>query len=142
MGSEASLWNTLRKNMKDRWKATRVENPAAPGTPDVYYTLTDTIWGHPMGWLELKHAHSWPKRESTILSVDHFTPQQRMFIRIHGKIGANVKLLIQVERDYLLFNWENSLLVGNLTKKEMFKECMMYWHPRINFDHLSMYLEE
>ena len=148
MGSEASLWKTLRKNMYRRWEATRVENPAAPGTPDVYYTLIrDEIprskWlGYPkmMGWLELKYLHKWPKKESTVITIEHFTPQQKNFIRTHGKAGANIKLLLQVKKDYLLFDWKSSLLIGKLTQEQMRDECIIAWFPRIDFDEFLLCL--
>ena len=70
-----------------------------------------------MGWLELKHAHEWPVRADTPLKLDHFTPQQRLFIRRHAPFGCNVKMLLQVDRDYILLEGEVALLIGTLTKQ-------------------------
>ncbi len=51
--------------------ATSVENPAFPGTPDVQ---------HIDGWLELKFREKWPAREDTTVRIEHFSPQQRIWL--------------------------------------------------------------
>lgn len=108
MGSEAGLWTTVKKNMKNHWEPQRVENAAGPGTPDVYYTLNSGIGG----WVELKHAHKWPKNSNTALKIEHFTPQQRSWLRRHGKLGANVFVLLQVENQYFLLDWNDAQNIG------------------------------
>lgn len=133
MGSESSLWNTVRKNMKGRWEAERVENPASPGTLDVYYTMNSGI----MGWVELKHVHTWPKRDSTIIRVKHFSPQQKSFLRRHGRVGGNVKVLIQIEKDYFLFPWKSALRIGEMVKEEFFENCQAHWKNRIDYNQLE-----
>ena len=132
MGSEASLWNTLRKNMKGKWEADRVENPASPGTPDVYYTM---LHNSAMGWIELKHAHEWPKRPTTPLKIEHFTKQQRSFIRRHGKAGANVSVLLQVERDYFLLDWDAALQIGEFIKADYYGDLRIaYWKNGLQYE--------
>jgi hypothetical protein len=71
-----------------------VENPAWPGTPDVNYKE---------GWIELKWAKHWPARDG-ILSIDHFTKQQRFFLQNRWYYGGNVWLLLNVARDWMLFD--------------------------------------
>lgn len=131
MGSERSLWKTLDRNMKEYWEAERVENPVGPGTPDLYVTMKAN--GN-MHWIELKHVHGYPKRATTIVDVDHFTPQQRSFIRRHSRIGANVWVLIQIHRDYFLFHGMNALKVGKLTREGYFIHADYKWSGKIDYD--------
>lgn len=147
VGSEASLWTTVSKNMKGEWEIQRVENSVGPGTPDVYYTMNSGT----MGWLENKHAHEWPKRPSTALRLDHFTPQQRSFLRRHGKLKANVWILLQVESDYFLLDYQEAQNIGGeywdkkfsekpWTKQDYLDNCSYHWYPRINYQELIFVL--
>lgn len=72
-----------------------VENPCRPGTPDVNYVE---------GWIELKWLEKWPVREATIVRIEHFTPQQRVFLMRRWRKGGNVYLLLQVKDEWLLFD--------------------------------------
>lgn len=129
MGSEGGLWTTLQKNMKGHWEPQRVENPAGPGTPDVYYTmLTGT-----MGWVELKHVDKWPVRASTALNINHFTPQQRAWLRRHGKAGCQCHVLLQVDTDYFLLDWEEAQNIGGPYWSENYSE-----RPWIKEDYFSL----
>lgn len=138
MGCEKSLWRTIQKNMKGRWEADRVENPANPGMPDVYFTLKKT---GTMGWIELKYAHEWPKRETTPLKLKHFTKQQRSFFRRHGEIGANLFILLQVDREYFLLNYPVCLAIGTLTRTDYPIKSIGYWENRIYYDQLEYLLQ-
>jgi hypothetical protein len=131
MGSERALWKTISRNMREHWKATRIENPANPGTPDVYFTMGNGA----MGWLELKHAHQWPKRADTPLKIEHFTPEQRRFIRDHGRLGAKVYVLLQVDRDYFLMKWRDALRIGEMVKADYYK-IDFFWRRSVNYRHL------
>jgi len=123
--------------MKEYWEADRVENPVSPGTPDVYFTLT---CNGRMGWIELKHLHEWPKRPDTIVKIDHYTPQQKSFIRRHGERGALVCLLIQIKKDYFLFGWKNALNVGEIPKEEYFNQCIRHWANRMDYPEFTRIL--
>lgn len=147
MGSEASLWKTVSKNMKEFWEVQRVENLVGPGTPDVYVTMNT---GN-MVWIENKHAHKWPKRSSTPLNIDHFTPQQRSFIRRHGAKGANVFILLQVDTDYFLLDhteapniggphWDSRFSTRSWTKQDYLDGCSYHWKGRIMYDELVFIL--
>ena len=137
MGSESSLWKTLNKNMKEYWVADRIENSIGSGTPDVYYTIKGTGVG---GWNELKHVHSWPKKWDTPLRLPHFTKHQKAFLKQHGKIGGHMFVLLQVERDYMLFNWMHLHLIGISTKNELIKYSN-HWRNSINYNELKELLE-
>lgn len=103
-----------------RLHAISVENPCLPGTPDVNYVE---------GWVELKCVEKWPKREDTILRLDHFTPQQKLFLRKRWAKGGNAFLLLQVEQDWLLFDGPTAAeVVGCSTKATLLEEARFSWH--------------
>jgi hypothetical protein len=88
--------------------ACAVENPALPGTPDIQ---------HIDGWLELKFREEWPKRETTTVQIEHFTPQQRCWLfkrwlacRNRGTIHGQAFLILYVAetREHLLFDAETA----------------------------------
>ncbi len=132
MGSESSLWNTVQRNMKQYWMSQRIENLADAGIPDVYFTLRNNGIG---GWIELKHSHEWPKRETTPLKIDHFTKHQRSWLRRHGRTGGNIWLLLQVDRDYFLLTWEEALNIGKWQRAIYFDRVSSkrVWRNRINY---------
>jgi hypothetical protein len=101
----------------DAWS---VENPCRPGTPDVNYIE---------GWIELKWLDNWPKRSSTVVRLDHFTPQQRLHLARRWNLGGNAYLLLQVGQDWLLFNGEEAAkIVGKVPKSELEEACQARWH--------------
>ena len=84
--------------------ATSVENPACPGTPDVQFID---------GWLELKFKEKWPAREDTTVRIEHFSPQQRIWLlrryltcEKRGTRHGQVFLLLYVAetKEHLLFD--------------------------------------
>lgn len=83
--------------------ATSVENPACPGTPDIQFMD---------GWIECKYLEDWPKREETTVRIEHFSPQQRVWLlrrfmacekrdTIRGR--AWLVLYVAKTREHLLF---------------------------------------
>jgi hypothetical protein len=102
---EQNQRKVLIKAMNKRgFDATSVENPACPGTPDVQ---------HIDGWLELKFREEWPKRPDTTVRIEHFTPQQRVWLlrrhmacRARGTDHGIAYLLLYVAetREHLLFD--------------------------------------
>jgi hypothetical protein len=96
-----------------------VENSAYPGTPDVNYCD---------GWIELKVLESWPARESTPARIDHFTQQQRVWLRRRWLIGGNAWLLLVVGREWLLFDGQTAFLsVGKVSRSELFEVAFCSW---------------
>lgn len=76
--------------------AVSVENGMThPGTPDVSYAG---------GWIENKAMEHWPVKPETPLRVDHFTPQQRIWLIRRRRAGGRAFLLLTVGRDWLLFD--------------------------------------
>lgn len=101
-----------------------VENLALPGTPDCTYIG---------GRIECKYSVDWPKKEETTVRWDHYTPQQRAYLREHWYLGGASWLCVQVSktRDWLLFDGETAAkYVGRdgATKKVLFEIAVCTGH--------------
>lgn len=108
----------------------RVENPAHPGTPDINFCghgLEDSTLIE--GWVELKELDRWPARASTLVRVDHFTPQQRIWLRRRWEHGGAAWVLLKVKQDWLLLTGEAAARVlGKSTKGELVSAATRTWH--------------
>ncbi len=130
--SETSLWNTMRKHHKaDKEPAgtlERIENNVGAGTPDVLYCLL----GH-VGMIELKAIPSWPKRPDTIVKIDHFTKQQKVWLSRWVRCGGKAYVLLKVAqpREYLLFDAATAIAQIGATNKEQLCRCAVIYQPRI-----------
>lgn len=100
--------------------ALAVENPAKPGTADINFSE---------GWIELKWMRRWPVNawERPVL-INHFTPQQRVFLMRRWAVGQSSWLLLQVGREWLLFNGQFAAEhVGMVTRGALLDECDARW---------------
>lgn len=96
-----------------------VENRVGAGTPDVNYTE---------GWIELKWMRSWPKRGTTIVKIEHYTKQQKIFAVKRRRAGGNCWLLLQVKQQWLLFDGAVAAIILNKkTAKELFHHAYKVW---------------
>lgn len=99
--------------------AVSVENSAYPGTPDVNYIG---------GWIECKWLRSWPKRETSSVRVDHFTPQQKVWLRRREKRGGDAWLLLQCRTTWLLFRGTQAAeILGSATRDELHAAAVRIW---------------
>jgi hypothetical protein len=117
--SEQTMRNRVVKALKPL-DARSVENRVGPGTPDVNYIG---------GWVELKWMKRWPKNADTSpVLLDHFTPQQRAWLRLRWKRGGRAYLLLQVGKEWLLFEgpWAAANL-GRVTRPELRKGAIGSW---------------
>lgn len=137
MGSERSLWNTVRKNLSPYMHLTRHEDSVSPGTPDVSYGYASRN-----GWIELKHVDDFPVREATPIRVRHFTDEQKLFLEERGKEGGYCWVLLQVGNEYFLFNHTVVNLIGELPRKELTETAHKHWKRRIRWDELMLTLQE
>lgn len=116
---EAGLWKRLKQNLK--WKAaTRHEDKLSSGVADVSFA---TISGA-HGWMELKKIDSWPRRDTTLVRIAHFTEDQRHWLDEKGKAGGNTWILVQVDDYLLLYSWRHAFDLGNWTREEMFSHAV------------------
>ena len=115
MRPESALWKRIRPLfVMGKLDPIRVENPIHPGTPDVNICSGD--------WLELKTIPIWP-RSGNIVQLQHFTPQQRVFLYRRWKYAPrSTHLLLEVRstREYLLF-WGDvaAKVVGRSAEAEL-----------------------
>lgn len=113
--------------------AVSVENPAYPGTPDVNFVE---------GWVELKWIRRWPVRPETEVKIDHYTPQQRVWLKRRWMKGGNVWLLLQVGAEWLLFDGDTAAeVVGRATRKELQLAAHAYWPEGLRDHELRQIME-
>lgn len=104
--------------------ALAVENPVCPGTPDVNYVE---------GWLELKSLAAWPDDPITPLSVGHFTPQQRLWLRKREIAGGRIHMLLKVADDWLLISGAAAATyVGKANREFLVSVSDKVWEGGLN----------
>ena len=133
------MWSTMRVQMgkgKHWLEATRHEEKLQSGVADVSFVGNDG-WH---GWMELKQLDAWPKRESTIVRVEHFTVDQKHFLQSKGLAGGNVWLFMKVERDWLLFYWNRIESIGQVNKAELIRIATFVWLGRMDWEELGAVL--
>lgn len=98
--------------------AIAVENPVLPGTPDVNYVE---------GWIELKWLRSWPV-QGGVVSIPHFTPQQKVWHYKRRRAGGNSWFLLQCRREWILLDGAVAAKVINKLTREELIDAGAYWH--------------
>lgn len=135
MANERTLWNYLRKGMQPYWRPQRIEDKLSHGIPDVCYALPGV---EGFGFVELKWARAWPKRATTPLRLPHFTKVQKAWLRRFGDYAYRVYLLLQVEKDYMLFDYVQAQRLGEITREQILAGgCDEHWEKRIDFEELA-----
>lgn len=115
MRAESRMWAKVRPFLvAAKLDPVRVENPIHPGTPDV--NLCDGRW------IELKCIADWPPRETSTVSIRHYTPQQRVWLYRRWKYApGSTFLLLEVcsVQQWLLFDGNVAAkIVGRGTTSE------------------------
>lgn len=119
--SERSFKNHVLKLLGPLDGRCIVEHPGHIGTPDVNFVD---------GWMELKFADRWPPRGG-VLRLEHFTQQQRVWLLKRHMAGGNVWLLLQVGKEWLLFDGQTaSRSVGRVTRRELLRMATRHWPTR------------
>lgn len=88
---EKDLWATMRDHVKTHGHFERIENMVGRGRPDVNYCVRGVE-----GNIELKQIRSWPALPDTVVKIEHFSPQQRNWLRTRTSAGGRVYVLLQV----------------------------------------------
>jgi hypothetical protein len=119
--SEAHMWSRIRDDVfKGKgFHVERVENKASLGTPDVSWA-----GGGKEGWIELKWVARWPVKGGP-LALDHFTPQQRLWLTKRCLAGGRADVLLGVgSDDFLLFSGATAARVlGKLEYSALLSLC-------------------
>ena len=124
MRPEQAFWSKLKGHMSNSgWDATRHEDSATPGTPDVSWGARGVN-----GWLELKVVPNLPKHDTDVVKID-LRPKQRVFLLKRVRTGGHCGVLIQVSTtlESVLFTSEKTFMdMGRtLTKQRFNEECAM-----------------
>ena len=138
---EHNMWERLRAGLYSvvspkNLRLQRVETGCAVGVPDVAYSVK---WKRRKagGWIELKRVKEYPKRSSTVIRLTKFTKEQKLFIRLHGRITKNAFLLVQVERDWYLFDHIHIDKIGETaTRSDWELYAVNFWIGGCNFEQL------
>ena len=106
-----------------------------PGTPDVNFIG---------GWIELKWLRSWPKRAETPVILAHpLTTEQRAWHRRRAKRGGNNWVLLQCQREWLLFRGRVAAdFLGVSTRAELYRHATIWWNQGLNTEQLIGALNE
>lgn len=83
----------LMTKMKPFGHFVRIENMIGSGHPDVSYCLSG-VEGH----VENKWRYRWPAKPEDVVTLDHFTPQQRLWIQARCNAGGRVYVFLEVEK--------------------------------------------
>lgn len=103
--SEKDLSRLLMNSMKAYGDFQRIENMVGVGMPDVSYCIRGTE-----GFIENKWRASWPRDPEDIVTLDHFTPQQRIWIKRRTSAGGRVYVFLQVGTGYYLLPGRSAAL--------------------------------
>lgn len=134
---EAQLWGTLKRGAGTDPHSlfVRHEDKYSSGIADVSFVLREVAPILPIrGWIELKRLREWPKRPATAVKIPHFTNEQRNWLIKQGRIGGNTWVLLQVERDYMLFAWQYARFLGTYRKDEMLELCSYHSKNTLGYD--------
>lgn len=131
--NEATLRNYIRKGLLAKGVlTTHHEDLLNAGIPDLSYSH-----GGVHGWIELKWREAWPKREATIVKIDHYTKEQKHFLLTRGRAGGRCWLLLRVGREHLLFDHEDAQSVGSENGPKTLLRGLLFYDDRIDFEQLT-----
>lgn len=131
--SEHRLWLYLRTGMGSRWEVQRHEDRLSTGIPDLSYSMAVN------GWIELKYLPKIPKGQ---LTIRHYTVDQRNWLIRHGKRSGLCFLLLQIDREYMIFDWTKVARVGQATFEEHREFAVKTWTGKINWSELGAILSQ
>lgn len=119
------MWTNVRKKMVPHYwlEATRHEDAYQRGIADVSFVQERRRHGRTEtqhGWMELKYRGMAPIRAGTICKIDHYTDDQRIWLRDKGNAGGMTFLMLQLGRCFLLFDHVQCQDVGRVTSRELF----------------------
>lgn len=113
------------------YDAVAVENPAFPGTPDVNYIE---------GWIELKWLRNWPVKRDSIVKFEHYTQQQKLWMRQRHLKGGKVGLLLQCKKEWLYFTYPQLMDVGKLSKQKLIETAKFHTVLGMNGERIKEWL--
>lgn len=119
--SESNQRRDIVKLLKP-FDAIAVENGVGIGTPDVNGTF---------GWIELKQLRAWPTTIGLVVRIDHFTQEQRIWLKQRWAKGGGAWLLLRVRTEWLLFEGHTAArVVGRATREELHRDAIASWSSK------------
>lgn len=149
MTPEKSLWLKVRKGLQPHFRMQRIEDRYSKGVPDLIYAgpkypmscLTSQriirSAPHTFGLIELKVRREWPKRATTPVKLKEWKPEQKAWFKLFGPLGKHLFLLLQIENDYMLYDWRRAVDLGDLNKEATIRAASHWWHKKMNFEELA-----
>ncbi len=133
-----SAEKTMRKRVVRALQAldaVSIENGCGVGTPDINFID---------GWMELKSVDCWPAHADTPVKIDHYTPEQQIWLNRRAKMGGRTYLLVKVGADWLLYRGSrNSIfLVGNACRADMLNWACAKWMGGLDDKELLYFLQD
>lgn len=127
--SERALWDLIRPKLSPFGALERIENRCGKGTPDVSYVLS--LPGRPPveGRIETKHLDAWPKRETTLITIDCLTKDQVLWHEAWEGAGGRTCVLLRVGKganaDFLFMSPATTRMIyqKDLTKDLLLDMC-------------------
>lgn len=117
--SESKLWKII-KPLQNYGHIQRIECSFPVGVPDMIYKINNIA-----GWCELKYVKEYPKRGATPIRVKHYTKAQKTFLGELTRHKWKTRVMVQVEEDIYLFASPALFAVGQMTRLQMFENCLL-----------------
>lgn len=101
-----------------------IENKLGSGTPDVNIAT---------GWIELKWLRKWPVRPETCVRIDHFTKQQRIWLKRRWSVNQSSWVILQVQKEWMLFEGHVAAeWLGRENRENTIARARRYWPNGLN----------
>jgi hypothetical protein len=91
--AEADFSRLMLRNLRTFGHFERVENMTGRGFPDIDYCITGVE-----GKIESKWRERWPSASTAVVTLEHFTAAQRLWIRARAAAGGRTYVALQVSR--------------------------------------------
>jgi len=131
---ESGFWAEIKRALGKRpfHDLVRIENSCEEGTPDVNYCI-----GGADGWIELKRVEL-PKRDATVVKVDHFTGGQRAWLMRRATAGGRCWVLLRADAETFLFRGGHAArnLGVTWTKDDCRSRAVYHSSGRVDWDAL------
>lgn len=136
--TETDFWSQIRDGMTGMWVADRIENECGgAGIPDVSFGVAGRN-----GWMELKYLQAFPRREGTLVRIDHYTIAQKKWLRRRGRVAGDCWLFVRVADEWFLFDWLRAQEVTEWTSGEWREKANGHWQGRMQWKELYALLRD
>lgn len=136
--SESNLWVRFRDRTKEVLRLQRLENAVGAGVPDVFYAFRD---GAGSGFVELKHAKDYPKRQTTqVFGRGGLRAEQIQWCYSFATSGVVVWILAQVGDDVFLVHGSKAREFNSFTEEDLREESEVWYRRRLDWEELLAHM--